>query len=67
MKTCCQARGLGDFIPKFHRMNAGEDWIPIRANIYVSTITAVHGGPPPMPQVIRLGTSRYRFSSAATC
>jgi hypothetical protein len=33
MKACCQARGFGDLMPKVHMVNAGEHWIPIRANM----------------------------------
>ena len=32
-QTCCGAKGLGSLLPKAHMVNAGEDWMPISANM----------------------------------
>ena len=43
--TCCQRNAQLGVLAKDHMENAGDDWIPIRANMYVMHIIPVQGPP----------------------
>ena len=43
--TCCGANGFGSRFEYAHIVKAGAAWMPIRANMYVSTMMPVQAPP----------------------